>query len=140
MSYVTIDASRGIATVRLEGDVSLAVVEAALLELIGHEAFAPGTPAVWDFRDADAITMDVADFGRLTVFNRGKSDARGVARVALVSSKDAVYGTTRMFEVIGAVPNLEFKAFRDMESGTSWVLDRVSDETQGSVRLTPHRE
>lgn len=127
LSSVAIDSTLGVATVRIRGQITLQVVEAAVLELIKHPDFTPGMPAVWDLRGSNLNRLSTDDLRRIAVFNTQHSAERGIARVALVSSEDADYGVARMFEVIGAVPNLEFRTFREPDEARSWISQGLAD-------------
>ena len=78
---------------------------------------------MWDLREADLSPLDSEDLRQIAAFSSALRGERGNARVAAVSSEDLSFGITRMYEVVGEVAHLQFKAFRDFDQAVAWVLD-----------------
>ena len=122
-SDIAIDVSRGLVVLTPSGDLTLSRAETLISLMTGHPDFAPGMPSVWDLREADLSPLDSEDLRQIAAFSSALRGERGNARVAAVSSEDLSFGITRMYEVVGEVAHLQFKAFRDFDEAVAWVLD-----------------
>jgi hypothetical protein len=128
MEYeITLDRTRHRCRVRVTGPLDVSKYESAIEELIDALGDAPNTPTLYDIREADLRHLNADDMRALRLANERLSDRRGAARLAVVVANDVHFGLVRMYEALGATPNLDLRVFRDKDQAERWLDEAGSD-------------
>lgn len=123
MSDLSLDPSRGLVVMAPTGALTLAAVQDLIQRMLEHPHFTPNMACIWDLRGCDVSGMDEEDVRKIATFNASQQGRRGQGRVALVSTSDLSFGLTRVYGVLGDVPHLEFRSFRELEAAEAWALE-----------------
>lgn len=94
-----------------------------LTTMLEHPDFRPGMPSLWDLRNCDLSLVDAPAMRALRDFNIERSEARGRARVALVTATDVGFGIMRMYEARVDVPTAVTRVFRDRAEAEHWIFE-----------------
>jgi hypothetical protein len=107
--------------VTARGIIDADVIKKAFMAIVSHPEFAPGLPAVWDFRAADMARLSLAEMHDVHRFVLRRATERGFARSAVLVSRDVDFGVGRMLEVVVSGGPVAFRVFRDTMAADSWL-------------------
>jgi hypothetical protein len=79
--------------------------------------FKPHFDQLWDCRDVESTQASAEDMRELAANN----PFTGGSRRAVVAPSNAVFGLSRMFEILTEDTQDEFKVFRDWDEARSWL-------------------
>ncbi len=118
----TYDQDRNLVVHLVQGEFRFEDFRAAYDEKLGHGSFRPGMNVIWDFRHAQADTIESDEIRKISdyVFERVEKRGRGY-KVAIVVTGDLQYGLSRMYQSYSNSLEREIKLFRDSGSAFSWV-------------------
>ena len=124
MKYdITVDAGGRYCEVCLHGRLDLSEYETAMTAFIEHPGVVPGMPTVYDLRDAQLGHLNADAFRVMSATNAQLAARRGRARVAMVVGDPVHFGLARMYQVLGASPNLETQVFTDYAKALQWAQE-----------------
>lgn len=127
-----IDRNLRLARYRLSGLLDPTEFLPRIMELLENPDFHPGMGTIFDVRDLDMSRLTAEEMKSLGEINRMVAERRGKARVAIVASTDLGYGMSRMYKVLGEVPNLEMAVFRDPVEAELWITES-RDQDPGAI-------
>ena len=109
--------------IRCQGVATVEGAREAIRQLGAFDGFAPSTPAVWDFSEADSgalLAQDMRTIGASMSFLR---EGECSPRVALLVARDADFASARMFSGVNEsqLPS-EYRVFRDRDRAHEWAL------------------
>jgi len=120
------DPNRGIWTIIVKGELSVADIVAVSSTMYGSEEYVPGAPRLWDARGATApVTVSGADL-QLIVELPESIDPRTAGKVAVVVSRDLDYGMSRMYQAFAEKLPSNTRIFRDIAEAERWLLEEDS--------------
>lgn len=123
---VSVDTSGRFVLFKPVGRLPTDRVKELIDEMLGLPDFKEGMPSVWDLTEVDFTRTNTARLRSVAPINRDRATSRGSARVALFMGSEHDFGIGRMYQVLGAVPHLDIKPFRDLEEAIAWATDGVT--------------
>jgi len=117
---IEVDKSGRFCLVRLRGRMDISEYESAMHAFQEHPGVVPGMATVYDLREAQMGHLNADDFRTMSVYNEKNAARRGPARIAIVVPDAVHYGLARMYQVLGATPNLDTQVFTDHEKAVQW--------------------
>lgn len=120
---IRIDSSRGLCRVRFTGAVEPSELEAFRADFRAALDATPAMPTLYDLRQASLDRATASQMRQLGAVNASLSEWRGASRLALLVGDDLSFGLMRMYEVLGASPNLRIQVFRDEREAEEWAAD-----------------
>ena len=130
MMNFTITVQSGIIHVVPTGELTTVLAEKIVLAMLGHPDFQPGMPGLWDLRQADLSRINASALQDMAARNRNFAERRGTSRLGLLVDTDHDYGVARMYEVLGQLPHLEIRGFRDSGEAEAWLTESISRESR----------
>lgn len=103
------------------GDVTLEEAKCEAKRLADHPLYDPLYHVMIDLRQMDSTDLDAT--GLRAILN--KELEMGYSRkVAIVASKDHLYGLARMYQSMAVDLKSEYRVFRDYFNGLAWLLQK----------------
>ena len=118
---IEVNKSSRFCQVRVVGRMDMSEYESAVEAFLDHPDVTPGMATVYDLREAEMSHLNADDFRSMSFHNGKFASRRGRARVAIVVADAVTFGLARMYEVLGATPNLETQVFSDHAKAIQWV-------------------
>jgi hypothetical protein len=116
-----IDIDHEVVLFRASGEFSGAEMLACLNEVVASPGFQPSFSHLVDLRDVTDFQATAADMRRRAEADKRMETQIDSGRIALVSSRDSVYGMTRMYEILmDDAPN-ETRSFASIGDAAEWL-------------------
>lgn len=116
-----IDEAKGLVVTRASGDLTDQDILQLKARLVADPKWTPGMRELSDVRSIDRLSVTAVGVRHMAL--RDERDARALAsyRLAIVVSRDEVYGMARMYQIMTeqTVPNV--RVFRDIEEAKNWL-------------------
>jgi hypothetical protein len=127
------DPLRGLAVVRVEGEIGIEDVLSAITRVWKEPAFQQRACVLWDVRGARVDSLHWPEVRRIVGLERSERPDARHARLAFVVSTDVEFGVARMVE--GAVANggVDVRVFRDDEAGAWRWLTEAGGPARGKA-------
>lgn len=103
------------------GEVTQEQANSEALRLAGHPLYDPFYNIMIDLRQMGSTDMDAA--GLRAILNK-ELEMGYNRKVAIVASKDLLYGMARMYQSMAADLKSDYRVFRDYFNGLAWLLQR----------------
>ena len=120
---VRFDTTRGVVIVVPRGVVGTRHVTRLIDAYLDDPAFRPGSPILWDLRQADLTRLRVEEVNALRGEILARLERRGAGRTALVADDDLSYALGRMYEQIRSLADAPVGVFRDRDAAFAWLAD-----------------
>lgn len=115
-----VDSELGLVIKTAEGSFTADDVMESRHQMLGDPAYRPEMSILWDMREASPERL-TSDSLRALV-DRIRSTANGPwTKAALVVSKDAMFGTSRMFQSMAHDTIYKIMVFREMDEALRWL-------------------
>ena len=86
-----------------------------------NDAYKPGTPVLADLRAIEKLQINGEAIRDRIQLDLQSSDRIGPARIAMVATHPAVFGTARMYETLAESSPTEVRVFEDLDSARRWL-------------------
>ena len=116
---VEMDESTGVPIVTIRGEVTVDDFQRFLSATAGSPGYWEHDKYLWDLRQATGFpsTSEIRRFA-----NIARADTPPFFRIAIVVSRDELFGLTRMFEMLSDRLGVERCVFRDYDQAWIWLL------------------
>jgi len=115
-----IDQTAGVILHTVTGQLTLEAIRSSFAALIDNPRLRKNTPAIWDFRAANASQVSTDEISQIVDFFQGHIDKRAGHKVAIVVADDLGFGLSRMYEFQALKLRAEIEVFRDFEQAKKW--------------------
>ena len=115
-----VDIEQGLVIKVASGAFTADDVMGSRLQMLGDPAYRPEMNILWDMREASPERLTSESLRALV--ERIRSTASGPwTKAALVVSKDAMFGTSRMFQSMAQDSIYKIMVFREMDEALRWL-------------------
>ncbi len=118
---IEIDKDKKLAQVKAGGKVDALEIKEIFIETVAHKDWKAGFDMLCDYRNIDDFDVSTEDIDDFTEWLISIDELIGDGRCAVVASKDAVYGMSRMWEIISSDRPQEICIFRTREDAVAWL-------------------
>ncbi len=127
-----IDPEHGVVLFRAEGSFSSEELLGCLQEVVAHPQFRRTFNHLVDLRDVSDFAATPADLRERVEMNHALEPQLDASRIALVATRDAVFGMCRMYEQLMTDAAPTARTFREMREATEWLdlPERIVEPTK----------
>jgi len=76
---------------------------------------------ICDFREVEKVLLETGDINHLLNLEKNKKLFHSGSKVAIVASKNIVYGVSRMYEMLAGELPQTIRVFREMTGAEKWL-------------------
>jgi hypothetical protein len=116
-----IDSGLGVVFTKATGVLTDDELVAHKQDLLRDPAFKPGMVELSDVRGVERLEVTPEGIRRFVAQDKASADQLRGFKLAIVASKDVVYGMARMYELRTDGDPLLVNVFRDMEEARTWL-------------------
>jgi hypothetical protein len=114
-----------LAQIRARGMVNVLELREIFLEIVDHDEWQAGFDMLCDYSQIENFDVSSQDIDEITEWQTTIDDQIGDGRCAVVASKDAVFGMSRMWEMLSSERSQHIYVFRQINDAVSWLGDPV---------------
>ena len=118
---IKIDKARKLAQIKAMGKVNVLELKEIFVKTVGHEDWQAGFNMLCDYSGIENFDVTSQDIDDITEWQTSIDSLIGNGRCAVVASRDAVYGMSRMWEILSSERSQKIGVFRNITDAVSWL-------------------